>query len=112
MRFPLSPDDEHEFYQFLHMHALGYDFPGGYKMRPITDTRVNVVSLWYVEDSIGCRLTDAGMWVGRPREEGKEINWERDTTHAFKDAYELLLRCGGSGLPALRRLRPDVARVP
>lgn len=102
MRFPTTQDDSEEFYQFLHMHALGYAFPGGYKMIPCGSS-----ALWCAEDSIGFRLTDEGMWIGRPREEDKVRNWESDTTHAFKDAYELLLRCTGCDLPALRRQRHD-----
>lgn len=111
--FPMTPDDEHEFYQFLHMHAVGYDFPGGYKLRPVMGLDGLGVrnGLWYAVDSIGHRLTDMGVWVGEPREEDRKKNWEDDTTHELKDAYELLVRFCGS-LPALRRPRPSVARTP
>lgn len=106
----MTPDESDEFYQFLHMRAIGYDFDGGYKLRPIA--LLGQPPFWYAEDSIGYRLTSEGMWVGKPREDSKITNWESDTSHEFKSAYELLVKCGGHLLPALRRLRPDPARVP
>jgi hypothetical protein len=108
MQFPVSPDEEHEFYQFIHMHSIGYDFPGGYRMLRRNDQNVEARDnwLWYVEDSIGFRLTCEGLWVGEPREyDDKRRNWLADTSHEFKDAYELLVRVCGT-LPALRRPRP------
>jgi hypothetical protein len=109
MKFPLTPDEAHEFYQYLHMHAIGYDFPGGIKMRPLVGSAPwnnTATALWYAEDSIGYRVTADGLWVGAPREETKYPLWVMDTSHAFKDAYELVERCNGHSLPALRRPRP------
>lgn len=111
MKFPMTPDESDEFYQLLHMHAIGYRFDGGYKLLPIVTIDL-LANLWYVEDSISYRLTSEGMWVGQPRENGNVTNWLSDTSHDFKSAYELLAKCGGHLLPALRRLRPDPVRVP
>lgn len=97
MKFPTGGDDETEFYQFIHMHAVGYDFPGGFKVRS-----VGTPPLWYVEDSIGARINMDGLWVCPPRTQDEMQNWMNDTTHDFKSAYELLLR-DGRLLPALRR---------
>lgn len=112
MQFPMTPDESDEFYQFLHMHAVGYRFDGGYKLMQLTNPELGNNHLWYVEDSIEYRLTGEGMWCGKPREESGMIDWLVDTSHEFKTAYELLAKCGGHSLPALRRHRPDPVRVP
>ncbi len=93
-----SSDDD--FWQFIHMHSLGYDFPGGYRLRPGVGT-----GLWYVTDSISYRLTAEGVWVGSPTSAEAHTRWVQDTSHEFKDAYELLSR----HIPAPR---PAPARVP
>jgi hypothetical protein len=108
MKLPLTPDENHEFYQYLHLHAVGYDFDGGYHMGRNVD--LTAPGLWYVEDNIGHRLTAEGMWLGAPREEDSYVNWVTDTSHEFRDAYELLVT-NGVLVPALRRPRPTPARV-
>lgn len=109
MRFPTTPDESCEFYQYLHMHAVEYRFEGGYKLGRSDDPIAP--GLWYAEDSIGHRISCEGMWLGQPREDVSYMNWIADTSHEFKDAYELLVRNGVFG-PALRRPRPSPARVP
>jgi hypothetical protein len=109
MKFPTTPDEGHEFYQFMHLHAVEYRFEGGYHLCRNAD--LTQPGLWYAEDSIGHRLTCEGMWLGQPRDEAAYINWLADTSHEFKDAYELLMANGVLVPGTMRQPRPIPARV-
>lgn len=98
MTFPARTDERDDFFCALHEFACVYKI-GNIELIKLPN------GLWYAHDGHGHRLNDMRMWIGRPASEHVP-EWIADTSHAFRDLWDLLEDLGLACAPRLYRLPP------